>query len=65
MGDFIVIIVLLLIIGAAAFKLYKDKKNNVMCSGCPSCPSNLQCSKAQGPKGNPAKESIVFLNKPI
>ncbi len=34
-GDVIVLIVILLIISLAIFKMYKDKKNGVKCSGCP------------------------------
>lgn len=65
MADLIVIMILFVIIGSAIYKLYKDKKNNVMCSGCPSCPSNLSCSKSDM-KGSPkTSEPIVFLNKNI
>ncbi len=66
MGDLIVVVVLLIIIGGAVFKLYKDKKNNVMCSGCPSyksCTSNLSCSQPQGSPGHGVKESIIILKK--
>ncbi|MBC7958690.1 MAG: FeoB-associated Cys-rich membrane protein [Vallitaleaceae bacterium] len=44
MGNIIVIIVLLAIFGAASYKIYKDKKNNVKCSGCPSYKANGTCS---------------------
>ena len=47
MGNFIVGILILSIICGAAYKIYKDKKNNVRCSGCPSCPSNNRCSAYQ------------------
>ncbi len=68
MGDLIVIIILILIIGGAAYKLYLDKKNNVMCSGCPSykaCSSNVSCTKTLDENGNPIKESIVILKKSL
>ncbi len=63
MGNFIVIMILLIIFSGAGFKLYKDKKNNVMCSGCPSCPSNLTCSKSEDNGAKIISEPIVFLKK--
>ncbi len=66
MGDFIVVVLLLIIFGGATYKLYKDKKNNVMCSGCPSyksCSSNLTCTKKQSDNGEVFKESIIILKK--
>lgn len=63
MGDFIVIIILVIIIGGAMFKLYLNKKNNVICSGCPSCPSNLSCSKSDIKRTKVISEPIVFLKK--
>jgi len=44
MGNFIVIAVILGIMAGASYKLYKDKKNGIKCSGCPSCPSNGKCN---------------------
>lgn len=63
MGDFIVIILLIAIIGGASFKIYLNKKNNVICSGCPSCPSNLSCSKSEIKGDRVITEPIVFLKK--
>lgn len=43
MGNIAVILILLFIFSIAFYKIYKDKKNNVKCSGCPSyseCQSN-------------------------
>ena len=44
MGNTIVIIIIATIILGAAYKIYIDKKNNVKCSGCPSCSMNKNCS---------------------
>lgn len=50
-GDLIIGLILFAIIGGAGFKIYRDKKNGVVCSGCPhskscttaqSCPSTTQ-----------------------
>ncbi|PKM51689.1 MAG: hypothetical protein CVV02_05320 [Firmicutes bacterium HGW-Firmicutes-7] len=45
MGDLIVIIIVLTILGGASYKIYRDKKNNVKCSGCPSYKANGTCEK--------------------
>ena len=47
MGDLIVVVLILMILGGASYKIYKDKKNNVKCSGCPSCSMNGNCSSNQ------------------
>jgi hypothetical protein len=47
MGNIIVGVLIAVIICGAGYKIYKDKKNNVKCSGCPSCPSNSKCSAYQ------------------
>ncbi len=47
MGNFLVIIIILAILGAAIYKLYWNKKNNIKCSGCSSCPSNNKCQDAK------------------
>lgn len=42
MGDFIVVLIILAILGLSLAKLRKDKKNGVKCSGCghsENCPS--------------------------
>ncbi len=44
MGNIIVGALILAVICGAIYKIYKDKKNNVKCSGCPSCPMNGKCS---------------------
>jgi len=44
MGNIIVILVIVVLLSGASFKMYKDKKNNVKCSGCPSCSSKGSCS---------------------
>lgn len=61
MGDFIVILIILALVGSASYKLYLDKKNNVMCSGCPL---GKTCVNSTMKNGNGPKETIVFLNKP-
>ncbi len=43
MANLLVAIIILAIIGGAAYKLYWNKKNNIKCSGCSSCPSNGKC----------------------
>lgn len=47
METVIVLLIIFAMIGAASYKLYKDKKNNVKCSGCPSGCSNKKCSAEQ------------------
>jgi predicted negative regulator of RcsB-dependent stress response len=49
MGDFIVLGVILVIVFLAGFKVYRDKKNGVKCSGCAqakSCASS-DCSTSR------------------
>lgn len=43
MENFIVVLLLLTIVGLASYKIYKDKKNNVICSGCTLCKSKSDC----------------------
>lgn len=44
MGDIIVLLIIVAIIGIAVRKMYVDKKNGVKCSGCPSSKdSNCNC----------------------
>lgn len=45
MGNILVGIIILAIIAGASYKIYWNKKNNIMCSGCSSCPSNNTCHK--------------------
>ncbi|MGH4050547.1 MAG: FeoB-associated Cys-rich membrane protein [Clostridium sp.] len=47
MGDILVVIIILAILGGAIYKLYWNKKNNIKCSGCPSCPLNGTCHSAK------------------
>lgn len=44
MGNVIIIAVIMIILAAASYKIYKDKKNNVKCSGCPSYRADGGCS---------------------
>ncbi len=41
MGNIIVALILIFIVGMAIRKIYIDKKNGVKCSGCPS---SKECS---------------------
>ncbi len=44
--EIIVIVVIVVIISLASYKIYKDKKNGVKCSGCPhskECNTNEKC----------------------
>ena len=43
MGDIVVGIIILAILAGATYKLYWNKKNDIKCSGCTSCPSNAKC----------------------
>ncbi len=47
MGNVIVVLILLVIISVASYKLYLDKKNNVKCSGCPSCKIKDNCPSSK------------------
>lgn len=45
MKDFILIVILIVIIGAAAFYMYKAKKSGKKCIGCPhsgTCSGNCE-----------------------
>lgn len=49
MKDFLIIAILAVIVGAAAWYVYKAKKNGKKCIGCPdggcsSCPGSCQSS---------------------
>lgn len=50
MGDILVGIIILVILGGAIYKLYWNKKNDIKCSGCSSCPSNAKCSSMEAKK---------------
>ncbi len=47
MGNILVVIIILAILGGAIYKLYWNKKNNIKCSGCTSCPSNVRCNGSE------------------
>lgn len=46
MGDIFVTIIILAILGGAGYKIYWNKKNNIVCSGCSACPLNNKCPSA-------------------
>lgn len=52
MGDILVGIIILAILGGAVYKLYWNKKNNIKCSGCTSCPSNVICNSSEQKKNH-------------
>lgn len=47
MNDILVGIIILAILAGAIYKIYWNKKNNIKCSGCPSCPSNNTCNRTE------------------
>lgn len=46
MGNIIVVIIILIILSGSIYKLYWNKKNNIKCLGCPSCPFNGKCNSS-------------------
>ena len=51
MGTFIVGTVVSCVIGLAARRVYRDRKNGKVCgSGCASCPYSTGCSEADNGK---------------
>ena len=44
MGNIIVLGIIVLIVGLSVYKIVRDKKNNVKCSGCSACPMNSNCN---------------------
>jgi len=42
MGNIIVLLVIALLVGGASFKIYRDRKNGNMCTGCAM---SKQCSE--------------------
>lgn len=44
MGNAVLFMIICIVLGSASYKIYKDKKNNVKCSGCPSYNANGKCS---------------------
>jgi|LGVF01.1.fsa_nt_gb hypothetical protein len=47
MGDILVATIILVILSGAIYKLYWDKKNNIKCSGCSTCPLNNKCHSVE------------------
>ncbi|MCT4688556.1 FeoB-associated Cys-rich membrane protein [Vallitalea sp.] len=43
MGNFIAGCIIILLVGLAIYKMYKDKKAGKKCSGCSSCPTQCDC----------------------
>ncbi|GMQ63037.1 FeoB-associated Cys-rich membrane protein [Vallitalea maricola] len=43
MGNFIAGGIIILLVGLAIHKMYKDKKAGKKCSGCSSCPAQCDC----------------------
>ncbi len=52
MADFILVIVLLMIIGAAVLYIVKEKKKGVKCIGCPSAGVCAHAHKCNGSHGD-------------
>lgn len=50
MGNILVAIIIIGILGGAIYKLYWNKKNNIKSSACASCPLNNSCSSMDGKK---------------
>lgn len=52
MGDFIIVGILILLVGAAVFYLWKEKKKGNRCVGCPSagCCSKKNCGSTENEK---------------
>lgn len=44
MDNAVIAMIIVIMLGSASFKVYKDKKNNVKCSGCPSYSTDGKCS---------------------
>lgn len=43
MGNVIAALIIILLVGLAIYKMYKDKKAGKKCSGCNSCPYHSDC----------------------
>lgn len=52
MGDLIVVGILVILVGAAVFYLWKEKKKGTRCIGCPSagCCSGKMCGSMEDDK---------------
>lgn len=58
MGDFIVLGIILTIVFLAGFKVYKDKKNGIKCSGCAHAKS---CASESCTTESPASKNKMII----
>lgn len=58
MGDFIVLGIILTIVFLAGFKVYKDKKNGIKCSGCAHAKS---CASGSCDSNTSSKSKMIIL----
>lgn len=58
MGNILVIIIIVAILSGAIYKIYWNKKNNIMCSGCSSCPSSNKCDSLELKNGKIRKNDF-------
>ena len=58
MGDFIVLGIILTIVFLAGFKVYKDKKNGIKCSGCAHAKS---CASESCDSSTSSKSKMIIL----
>lgn len=59
MGDFIVLGIILIIVFLAGFKVYKDKKNGIKCSGCAQAKSCASSSCATTESASKSKMIVL------
>ena len=58
MGDFIVLGIILTIVFLAGFKVYRDKKNGIKCSGCAHAKS---CATQSCDRSTSSKSKMIIL----
>lgn len=58
MGDFIVLGIILTIVFLAGFKVYRDKKNGIKCSGCAHAKS---CATQSCDSSTTSKNKMIIL----
>ena len=58
MGDFIVLGIILTIVFLAGFKVYRDKKNGIKCSGCAHAKS---CTTQSCDSNTSSKSKMIIL----
>ncbi len=58
MGDFIVLGIILTIVFLAGFKVYRDKKNGIKCSGCAHAKS---CATQRCDSNTSSKSQMIIL----